>query len=273
MIIEEPNPTTTLIYDENWIDEQIKSLQAEVGTLESVLFQRELDMATLQGELAVFERRYMRSIGPLQAELDQLEVSITDILIQMYPDDHEIREHARHARQVAWESSRAAGTTGSIDLPRIELQERFQPSIDVKQCYREIAKLIHPDLALDEEERTQRTKLMIEANLAFQEGDEARLRAILLSWEDNPSRILGEDPQTKLERYNHRLLHIHERLLSIKREMDSLFDSDLCKLKIQVDEAETQGIDLLWAMGERLKAKIGRCKQRIRDLERAQPLS
>lgn len=256
------------------VEQIITETRAELETLEGELLKKELDLATLQGELAAFERRYVRTVGALQARLDEVEVQVTELLVKLYPDDHSIREDARRSRQYAQESARAAGINSGRDfwdIPRIHflnLAERFKPSVDLKQYYRDIAKRIHPDLACDEEERITRTKLMIEANIAFQEGDEARLKAILQSWENHTPHLNGEDADTILNRYQMNIAHIRSRLATIDTEYKRLSESDLYHIKEQVESAEEQGVDLLWAMAERLRAKIGRNEQRLRDLSR-----
>jgi hypothetical protein len=256
------------------VEQMIVETRAELDTLGGELLQKELDLATLQGELAAFERKYIRIVGTLQARLDEIEVQVTEALVLLYPDDHSIREDARRSRIYAHESAKAAGNSGGRDFrdaPRVHslnLSERFRPSFDLKQYYRDIAKRIHPDLANDEEERAMRTKLMIEANIAFQEGDEARLKAILLSWENNFQNMGGEDADTILNRLKLNIAHIHSRLVVIDGEYQRLVASDLNHIKVQVEKAETQGVDLLWAMAERLRAKIGRNEQRLKDLQR-----
>lgn len=256
------------------VEQMIIETRAELETLEGELLKKELDLATLQGELAAFERRYVRTVSALQARLDEVEVQVTELLVKLYPDDHSIREDARRSRQNADESARVAGSQRGKeywDIPRIHLLnlgERFKPSVDLKQYYRDIAKRVHPDLACDEDERAVRTKLMIEANIAFQQGDEARLKAILQSWENHSPHINGEDTDAILSRYQMNIAHIRSRLAAIDAEYKRLSESDLSHIKEQVESAEEQGVDLLWAMAERLRAKIGRNEQRLRDLRR-----
>ena len=61
-------------------------------------------------------------------------------------------------------------------------EKEFKSSESLKKLYREVAKAIHPDLTTDEKERVRREKLMAEANLAYGEGNEAKLQSILSEW-------------------------------------------------------------------------------------------
>ena len=58
-----------------------------------------------------------------------------------------------------------------------------------KKLYREIARQIHPDLSTNEVDRGRRTRLMAEANRAYTDGDEVKLRAVLDEWH---SRTLSQ---------------------------------------------------------------------------------
>ncbi len=268
--------TATVVSIENTIQRELEEKRAVLEALEAELLQQELELAMLQGELGAFERRYMRVVGILQAKLDELDVRIADTLLKIFPDNQKVKDYVRQTHLYAWESAQAAGFGNDFGdngfqrvNPHIPLEfcERFQPSTDLKQYYREIAKQIHPDLAIDEEERSLRTKLMIEANIAFQEGDEVRLHSILHTWENSPHHLKGEDQQTKLTRLTLRISQIRERLLAIEREYTELVHSDLYQIKKEVEEAETQGIDLLKAMAERLQDRIYQREDKLRELQ------
>ncbi|MEM7557358.1 MAG: J domain-containing protein [Cyanobacteria bacterium P01_A01_bin.84] len=56
-------------------------------------------------------------------------------------------------------------------LTLLENTQDFKPSPELKKLYREVAKKIHPDLAIDEDERQRRQDLMAEANTAYENGN------------------------------------------------------------------------------------------------------
>ena len=241
---------------------ELEIKRTELETLEVELTQGELELATLKGELLAFERHYLRIVGIRQAELDEIEAQVLEMLSRFSPEDSEAIEQARHARGQAQESAKATGFVR--DLP--EEREHFEPSVDLKQCYREIAKLIHPDLAIDDQERALRTLLMAEANLAYQKGDQAHLRRILLHWKHNPQSLKGEDAGAQLARIICRITQIKERLSAIQTETEEFNVSELYQLKIQVDEAALHGTDLLATMAEHLDHQVAEFRQRLADL-------
>ncbi|MEH1924574.1 hypothetical protein [Nostoc sp.] len=122
-------------------EEELQKKQAELSSLESELAQNELDLATLHAELSTLERKYQQIIGVRYAELDRIEAQIIEYMAYL------------------------------------ESSKNFQPSDNLKQLYRKVAKCIHPDLSTDETEKLHRQKLMAEANKAYEEGDEERTAA------------------------------------------------------------------------------------------------
>ncbi len=154
--------------------------KSELKVLEVELAQRELDLATLKAELNAFDNQYLRIVGVRYAELDEIEAQIAEALARLNPEDNKTQHRAKEARAQAQES---AETTGDIQEKQDSF--KFKPSENLKKLYRQVAKLIHPDLATDDEDRIRRQRLMAEANSAYEDGDEERLQAIRQEWESN----------------------------------------------------------------------------------------
>jgi len=64
-------------------------------------------------------------------------------------------------------------------------QKEVNEQSDIKSLFRRIAKFIHPDFAVSEEDRILRNKIMSKANKAYEECNETQLRGILKSLENN----------------------------------------------------------------------------------------
>lgn len=220
--------------------------------------QQELDLATLKAELEVFEARYLREIGVLYAELDEIEARIAEAQARQNPRDQQSREQATKARAQARESAEAAEAARETGE-----WKKFTAPENLKKLYREVAKNIHPDLATDEAERLRRQKLMAEANQAYAEGDEARLQAILREWETSPESVKGEGTGAELIRVIRKIAQVEERLRVIEAEMKELRESDLYQLKTRVEEAEAEGRDLLAELAAQIKEQIAQAKKRL----------
>lgn len=243
-------------------DRELKRKLAELALLENKLVQRELDLVTLQAELKVFETRYLNIVGTLYAELDEIEAQIAEAQARLQPEDKSFRNEATKAREQAKESARA--TAGSQ-----EPEKKFEPSEELKKLYREVAKRIHPDLATDEKDRALRQRLMAEANRAYEEGDEEKLRSILHEWESSPESVKGEGPGAELIRVIRKIAQVEERLHIIETTMAKLKKSELYQLKDKVEKAEQSGRDLLNEMASQVDIKITLAKKRLRKIARA----
>ena len=178
----------------------------EFSEIETELTQRELNLATVQAELHTFEARYIRIVGVCYAELDELEAQIAEAEVRLKPKNNKIQEEAAQARAHAQESAQAAGIAQE---PR---EEKFSSSESLKRLYRDVTKCIHPDLATDEKERSRRQQLMTDANRAYEEGDEAKLRAILAEWESSPESVAGEGTAAELVRVIRKIAQVEKRL-------------------------------------------------------------
>ncbi|MBI2322112.1 MAG: J domain-containing protein [Chloroflexi bacterium] len=236
--------------------------RAELAALEATLAQRELDLATLQGELQAFERRYLRIVGLRLAQLDELQARIAEAEAARRPRDPGAEERASRARAQAQESAEAAGQARE---PGPE-DARFEPSEGLRKLFREVAKQVHPDLATDDAERARRTRLMAEANDAYRAGDEARLQAILSRWEASPEAVKGEGVAAELVRVIRKIAQVEERLRAIDAELARLKATDLYQLKAKVDEAEQQGRDLLADMAAAVDDDIAAARTRLEAL-------
>ena len=232
---------------------------SELGELEAKLIQRELDLATFQAELNSFEREYIRIIGSRYAELDKIEAQIAEYFANLNPNNSEAQKNAEKARAKAQESDWAAGETTASR----ETSKEFKPSDCLKKLYREVAKCIHPDLTTDEKERSKRQQLMAEANQAYQDGDEERLRTILSEWECSPESIKGEGIGANLIRTIRKIAQVQDRLRNIEKQIQILKISDLFQLRLKVITAKEQGRDLMGEMAVQLDEQISRARSHL----------
>jgi len=105
---------------------------------------------------------------------------------------------------------------------------------------------------------------MTEANRAYEQGDEARLEAILRDWETSPESVKGEGPGAELVRVIRKIAQVEDRLKAIDAEMARLEETDLYQLKTQVDQAEEEGRDLLAEMAAGVDQQVAAARVRFR---------
>jgi hypothetical protein len=232
---------------------------------EQELVARELELAALKVELQKLQSRYLTEVGASYAQLTELEAAIADIEIRagMRPPPDEIDDIDEIDEQDE-AGDRDAGAGGGCD-------NRGLPSDALKRVFRDVAKAIHPDLALDEPARCRRHSLMAEANRAYAERDEDRLRLILRAWERSPEAVIGDDPGSHRERQARRVAESDARLVEIERELADLRASAIWRLKGKIDEARAQGWDLFAEMVLQVKREVARASARLASLRRARP--
>jgi len=243
-------------------ERELEKKRAELAAPEAKLAQRELDLATLKAELHVFERRYLHVAGARYAELDEIMAQIAEAEARRNPKDEKAQERAAEARAQAEESAQAAGSTHEQQEP----PRKFKPSDALKKLFRELAKLIHPDYATDEKERERRHRIMAEANQAYEDGDEERLRALLHDWESSPESVEGEGLGAELIRIIRKIAQVEERLSAIEAEIKELKASELYQLKTKVEEVEGDGRDLLAEMAAQVDEEIAEARERLEAL-------
>jgi hypothetical protein len=237
-------------------ERELAAKNADLAALKMQLAQRELDFATLRVELHAFEQRYLRIVGVKFAEIDDLEAQIAEALKRRSPSDETARQRATEARAKATESAASAGA-----IEQRTHAADFKPSDDLKRLYREIAKRVHPDLATDDDERAKRNQVMAEVNRAYEDGDEARLRAILDEWETSPDAVTGDGIGAELIRTIRKIHQVQARLASLEIEIARLNRSELSLLKARAESERMRGLDLLAQMADQLDEQIVQLRQ------------
>ena len=236
------------------LDSEEKELQKklrELAELESELSQRELDLATLEAEISNFESQYLRTVGVRYAELDEVRARIAEARARLRPEDRRAREEAEAAESRARESAKEAASA-TQEEPR----QKFRPSEALKKLFREMARMLHPDLATDEEERKRRHVFMINLNLAYEKGDEQRMREILQEWKSEPHPTESGDIGDALGRMIRKIAQAEKRLSDISIQIERLFESEVYQLYLKVEDAAEGGRDLLAEMASEIEAEI-----------------
>jgi hypothetical protein len=228
--------------------------RARVAALEQQLALRDRELTALKTELLALQDRYLTDIGPLYAELAELDAEVAEV---------EIRLGLRPA-----ESPEPIDAEDDMDPPA-GCGHRSTPSVDLKRIFRDVAKAIHPDRATDEAARFRRHSLMAEANRAYAEQDEDRLRLILRAWEQSPEAVAGETPEAVEARLAHRAVELEMRLADLERESAAVNGSAIARLQRRIEETRAQGWDLLAEMLLHVRREIARARARLASIRPA----
>ena len=104
---------------------------------------------------------------------------------------------------------------------------------------------------------------MIEVNRAYEEGDEDRLRAIVREWEASPEAVTGDGPGFELVRAIRKIAQARARLSEIERDFERVKESPIYDLRVRVEEAESEGRDLLAEMVQALERETAEAKEEL----------
>jgi hypothetical protein len=252
-----------IIYNKTSEQEELEKKLAELSSLEAELTERELELVTLQSELHAFECEYLRVIGTRYAELDEIESEIAKYLVILNPNDLTAQKQAEEAWNKAEDSKRAT----EDNLKNQESSREFKPWENLKKIYREVAKLIHPDLTTDEVERLHRQKIMVEVNQAYENGDEKRLTEILQTWQNKSESFHNQSASSELLRVIREIAQISDRLQVIEYEIKDLKFSELYQLRNKAINAKQENRDLLAEMASKIDKQIAKAKIKLDKLK------
>ena len=230
--------------------------------LKNRLVVQEEEMTELNAELEQFEAQYTMEVGRLYAELDDIEAEIAEEEVKLNPDDEEIKRRAEEARKRAEESAEAADEENWQACTA-----KWRPNAEAKKAYHNLAKMIHPDLAFDEDEREKRHTLMAELNDAYTEGDQNKLNKLVEEYRDSPDLVKGNSIGDELIRQIRQIYQVKRRLQELRAEKLELELSELFVLRAKVRAEQLEGRNLLKQMAERTKTHILKSKRRLNHIQ------
>jgi hypothetical protein len=240
---------------------ELNRKRALLDRLKDRLADREEEMADVRAELEQFEAQYTMEVGRLYAELDEIEAEIAEEEVRVHPNDDEIKRKAAEARKRAEESAAQAEEENWENCTF-----RWQPTVEAKKAYHKLARLIHPDLALDEAERSRRHDLMAKLNDAYSAGDQNLLNKLVEEYRDSPDLIKGDSIGDDLIRAIRQISQVKARLKDLREERILVELSELFVLQKKVNAEMLEGRNLLKQMAERTRTHIKKANRRLANL-------
>ena len=239
--------------------EELIRRKAQLQVLSKQLLDRERGLASFRNELHAFETSYRKALGSRYARLDELAERLDETATDNGqrpggPDPDDDGPADRYPGQ---------GVPGGQNWawgerePDKEPERRPVIGDDAKRLFRQLARLIHPDLAGDPKERERRTNLMVAANDAYEQGDLAALERMLEDWHASPEAVTGSGAAAELERTLRRIAQAEASMRTIDEELAELEASAMGWLRRRVEKAAREGWDLLAHMVRELDRQIG----------------
>jgi hypothetical protein len=186
-------------------DQALAEKLRELHELEIAVAGRVADLAALRSDLAEFDVRWRETVGARRGSLVQLRERVAGHLSRLQPNPGEPEDSDDNDDQGLLPATAVAEATPEL-----------------KRVYRELAKHVHPDLAINAVDRTRRTSLMTEANLAFETRDAPALRAVLDEAMTDTGAVGGTDTGSQLIRAIRSIARLNINLAKIDKTIAAL---------------------------------------------------
>ena len=235
-------------------EQELNRLEVEQAVLEDQVANAELTLETLKVETALFEQNYYQTVGRFYVELDQLVAQIARAEAGLDIDNVEAQAEAEAAERQAQQSAEEAGLTEKQPVPPREITP------ELKQAFRQAAKLMHPDRATTDAERARRNVIMAQINVAYAKGDQAAIEKLILEFGQDPEAIIGEDIAARLVKTIRRLAQLRRRMAEAEQEIAIQKAGELYDLMVTVTEAKAMGGDPLGDLAMHIMQQISERK-------------
>ncbi|MFN2501833.1 MAG: hypothetical protein ABR530_07475 [Pyrinomonadaceae bacterium] len=240
-------------------DLELRKKHAVLDRLKDRLAIEEEQMTDLRRELEQFEAQYTMQVGRLYADLDEIEAQIAEEEYKLVPDDEEIKKKAEELRLKAEESAARAALAE-------ENANHWQPTPDAKRAFRDLARVIHPDLALDPSEKEKRHTLMAELNRAYSDGDQKKLNKLVEDFRNSPGAVTGDSIGDELVRAIRQISQVKHRLLELRAERLEAVGSEIYTLREKMAAEAAEGRDMIKQMAARTQVQIRKSERRLANL-------
>jgi chromosome segregation ATPase len=238
-------------------DDEIKAIHAEIARKQEEIAELELELFDNRSSLKKFEDELERRVRPLERRIKNLERELTE---------------ARHRaeRRAQWGDRADSEKTPDVvkqfhrawtpraepapSPPKEEVIEVDQAKL--RTFFRDLAKRFHPDLTPDPQEKIWRQDIMAKVNAAYAAKDLATLEELAQKPERPPEKI-EKSPVEILKELHTELRRLDGVILNLKRELQSMINSEIVQLQLEASMARRAGRDLIGEMVVELKTQIG----------------
>jgi len=225
----------------------------EAERLRDRLAELEVEHATLRAELSAFESDYLRQVGVVAVQVQELEARLLALAAASSGTDED-RDAAAAAEQRFRETTTA--------LRSIPAPAGPPPTDDLKTLFRDAAKRMHPDLVRDEAGRAHAEAFMKRLNQSYRSGDAEGIANLVRQWETSPFATLrpADTGGGAAPALHAAVAHAEQRLAEAKA-------SELARLMEQAYVAAMAGRDLLAELRQDAEAALGRARAQLAELD------
>jgi hypothetical protein len=215
------------------------------------LAQLEEEHATLRSELAAFQSDYLRLVGVVDLQVQELEAKILAIVA--------VRTGAVEDAAAADAAERRFRETTTA-MSAIPAPAGPPPDDDLKTLFRDAAKRMHPDLVADDSGRGHAEAFMKRLNQAYKAGDAEGIGNLVRQWETSPYASARPIAGGTAPALVAAVTQAEARLAEAR-------DSDLARLMEQAFQASMSGRDLLVELRQDAELALGQARARMAELD------
>jgi hypothetical protein len=238
--------------EEAHLADQLRILVSETDALTAA----EAQFAADERDFHAFRASYLGRFVPLFQELDEA-------LGGKHGRSSIAAEGDAFEDQTGAAPDATGGITPTEHMPTVDQSPpAYTPRSDrLRDLYRRLAKLVHPDLldsTAPSEERARRSYVMTRASEAYAEGNIELLQVLLDEELARPEAISGNDTGSVLVRTIRQIAQIRRRLAELAQARDELEADPVWRVFRQVQDARKAGRDLLAELERELRQDIQR---------------
>ncbi|MFJ1753673.1 rhodanese-like domain-containing protein [Kitasatospora sp. NPDC088134] len=241
---------------EVWADPERQDLEERVAAAELAWLTLDVDVATLRVEIDNFALAHHQLLGPLYAELDELDALIAESVAALSGDPEDLRR-AREARERVEPAAERGPREGEPQARKV------RPAKEAQRIYRELARRAHPDLTTDPAEQERRSAFIARVNEAYALADAGQLAELAEEWSTSPDSAPAADSPDRLAWLRQRLEWLTGRITALAVERVRLERTPMGEiLLLRPDEPER----LLEDLAEQLLATAAERQARLAAL-------
>ena len=204
-----------------------------IGEIQTALLDEEAAQRAVEREINLEIGPVREQVATLLGEIERLELRLQRLETSSRPlsddelDEEDFDERAEHAAFWAeWRQQREE-RPNNANGKHPQRYKRARRSRQLRERYRALARLIHPDLATDADARAHRETIMRLANEAYEIGDQTQIDRLLQLWarpDKRDNEPLSLDARHKL------VAQKRSEFEEMRRQLRNLRRSDLGKL-------------------------------------------
>jgi hypothetical protein len=224
---------------------------SDLERLRDRLAELEVEHATLRSELAAFQSDYLRRVGVVDVQVQELEARIYALIAERTGTAADV--NAAHAAQQRYRETTTA-------LSAVPPPAGPPPSDDLKTLFRDAAKRMHPDLVQDAAGRAHAEAFMKRLNEAYKAGEAEAIGNLVRQWETSPyasARPAAPDGASPA---------LQAAIAQAETRLAETRASDLARLMEQSFAASVEGRDLLAELRVEAEAALARARARLAEL-------